>query len=179
MNTIVLRRAGKVGTSLFIFFLPVILAACAGRNDTVLTPFLPPTPIPNLTPLAVPQTAAPVEGPSPTPVCTNDLVFIQDVTIPDNTVVAAGSQLDKQWQLQNNGTCNWDSRYRLRFIDGDPLGAPTEQALYPARAGTQFSLRVLFEAPSTPGTYTSEWQAYDPQGVPFGASFFIKIVINP
>lgn len=179
MNTIVLHRVEKISTSLFIFFSLGFLAGCTGTNSTVLTPFLPPTPLPNLTPLTVPQTAVPVEGPSPTPACTNDLLFIQDVTIPDNTIVAAGSLLDKQWQLQNNGTCNWDSRYRLRFIDGDPLGAPAEQALYPARAGTQFSLRILFTAPATPGTYTSEWQAYDPQGAPFGVSFFIKIVVNP
>jgi hypothetical protein len=179
MNTIGRCRARMTGRSLFILFLPALLAACAGSSETVLTPFLPPTPVPNQSPLALTPSSLPFEGPSPTPACTNDLSFIQDVTIPDNTVVAASSPLDKQWQLQNSGTCNWDSRYRLRFIDGDPLGAATEQALYPARAGTKFTLRLLYTAPSAPGTYTSEWQAYAPQGTPFGVSFFVKIVVNP
>jgi hypothetical protein len=179
MNTI--GREGRRWTnrSLSILFLVSLLAACAGSGETVLTPFLPPTPVPNQSPLALTPSTFLVFGPSPTPTCTNDLSFIQDVTIPDNTSVTPGSPLDKQWQLQNSGTCNWDSRYRLRFIDGDPLGAATEQALYPARAGTKFTLRILFTAPSSSGTYTSDWQAYDPQGVPFGVSFFIKIVVTP
>jgi len=50
MNTIVLRRTRKIGTSLFIFFSLGLLAGCAGRNDVILTPFLPPTPIPTSPP---------------------------------------------------------------------------------------------------------------------------------
>ncbi len=116
--------------------------------------------------------------PTSTPVCTDNLVFINDVTIPDGTVVAPGSTADKQWLVQNSGDCNWDKRYRLRLISGDALGASAEQALYPARAGTQATLRILFTAPQAPGDYVSEWQAFDANGVPFGESFFIKIEVQ-
>ena len=75
--------------------------------------------------------------------------------------MAPGSTLDKQWLVQNSGDCNWDARYRLRLISGDALGAATEQALYPARAGTQATLRILFTAPQEAGDYVSEWQAFD------------------
>ena len=92
--------------------------------------------------------------------------------------MAPGSSLDKQWLVQNNGTCNWDARYRLRLVSGDPLGAATEMALFPARAGTQATLRILFTAPQPDGEYVSEWQAFDASGVPFGESFVIKIVVQ-
>ncbi len=68
--------------------------------------------------------------------CTNDLSFISDVTIPDNTFVTYGSNIDKQWLVQNSGTCNWDASYRLRHLGGAVLGAAEEAMLYPARAGT-------------------------------------------
>jgi hypothetical protein len=86
--------------------------------------------------------------------------------------------LDKQWLVQNSGDCNWDGNYRLRLISGDALGASTEQALYPARAGTQATLRILFTAPQKVGGYISEWQAFNAHGIAFGASFFIKIEVQ-
>jgi hypothetical protein len=92
--------------------------------------------------------------------------------------MAPGTKLDKQWLVQNNGDCNWDTRYRLRLISGDALGASAEQALYPARAGTQATLRILFTAPQVTGEYISEWQAYNADGIAFGKSFFIKIEVQ-
>ena len=115
--------------------------------------------------------------PTPTLTCTDNLSFITDVTIPDNTIEEPGKLLDKQWLVQNSGDCNWNVGYRLRLISGDALGASPEQALYPARAGTQANLRILFIAPQETGNYVSEWQAFDAKGIPFGESFFIKIVV--
>jgi hypothetical protein len=117
--------------------------------------------------------------PESTPICTSNLTFLYDITIPDGTSIQPAAQIDKQWLVQNSGSCNWDDRYRLRLVSGDPLGAPTEQALFPARSGTQATIRIVFIAPETPGAYTSEWQAYGPDGLPFGTSFFIKIVVSP
>ena len=72
--------------------------------------------------------------------------------------------LDKRWEVENSGTCNWDERYRLQLIAGPEMGAPPEQALYPARSGTQAVIRIVFTAPAEPGTYRSAWQAYNPAG---------------
>ncbi len=98
--------------------------------------------------------------------------------MPDGTQVAAGSPVDKQWQVENNGTCNWDGRYRLKFIAGADLGAPLVQALYPARSGTQPAIRITFTAPAEPGTYRSAWQAYSPQDEPFGDPIFVEIIVQ-
>jgi Ig-like domain from next to BRCA1 gene len=173
-------RKRIVCTCVSLFLIPALLAACGGTNAAP-TYYLPPTPATSPVPPALVQatTLALASGPTPTTACTNSLLFLQDLTIPDNSVVAPGSNLDKQWQVQNNGSCNWDSRYRLRFIGGDTLGAPREQALFPARSGTQLVIRMLFIAPNAPGNYFSEWRAYDPQDASFGDTFFIKITVSP
>jgi hypothetical protein len=160
--------------------------ACAPQSTT--TPFRPPTQpqptqiLPTTTPIPAVQiplatstvTATPTEGP-----CTNNLEFVSDVTIPDGTTVSIGAAIDKQWLVNNNGSCNWDSAYRLKWIGGDPLGANQEQDLYPARAGTQATLRIVFTAPAAEGTYESAWQAYGSNGIAFGDPIFMKIVVVP
>jgi hypothetical protein len=114
-----------------------------------------------------------------TPACTNALMYLQDLTIPDDSRVSARSPLDKRWKVQNSGSCNWDERYRIKLISGLDLGA-REQALYPARSGTELTIQILFTAPAEAGTYQSAWQAHDPQGNPFGDPFYIQVVVkNP
>ena len=110
--------------------------------------------------------------------CVDNLTFISDLTIPDGTSVTPQSTMDKRWEVENTGSCNWDERYRVRLIAGPDLGAQKEQALYPARSGTRASIRILFQAPAEPGAYRSAWQAFNPQGEPFGDPFFIDIVVS-
>ncbi len=161
-------------------YLCILLAACGGKN----TP-LPPTvsstaisvdtifPTPGFTLTTTPSIAL-----TSTPACEDGLTFIDDVTVPDFSLIAPGISLDKQWLVQNSGSCNWDDRYRLRMVDGNALGAPLEQSLYPARAGMQVTLRIVFVAPNDPGEYFSEWQAFNSLGIPFGQTFFIKIIVQ-
>ena len=110
--------------------------------------------------------------------CTNDLKFLNDVTVIDGTQVAAGAAVDKQWLVQNSGTCDWNAEYRLKFVGGLPLGATDEQALYPARANAQITIQIIFTAPSEAGTYESWWQAFDPKGNAFGEPIYMNIVVN-
>jgi hypothetical protein len=172
-------------------YLPVILlavlslSACAPAPPA--TPFIAPraatptqpqvlgaTPvIPTSTP--VPE---PLASPTATLPCTDGLAFVEDITIPDGTTVSPGAAIDKRWLVQNNGSCNWDERYRLKFVGGNEMGATTEQALYPARSGAQATLRISFTAPSEPGEYTTSWQAVDPNGEPFGDAIFMTIQVG-
>jgi len=110
--------------------------------------------------------------------CSNNLTFIEDVTIPDNMFATFGLALDKQWLVQNSGTCNWNSGYRLKHIGGADLGAPGEVALYPAKAGTQATIQILFIAPFTEGAYESAWQAVDPNGTAFGDPIYIRVAVQ-
>ncbi|HLF74966.1 MAG TPA: NBR1-Ig-like domain-containing protein [Anaerolineales bacterium] len=155
------------------------------------TPFLPPTlPPPLIEPTLIinpTQTAILVVQPTPLPTilptvdaqnCSNDLTFIQDLTVPDNTFITIGAVIDKQWLVENSGTCNWDAAYRLKYIGGAVLGAPEEIALYPARAGTQATIQIVFTAPFTDGLYESAWQAHDPHGTAFGDPIYIRVVVQ-
>ncbi len=96
----------------------------------------------------------------------------------DNTPFSPGQSVDKQWLVTNSGTCDWDSRYTLRLLSGPAMGAATEQPLYPARAGDQATLRIIFTAPSDTGTYISTWQAFGPSGDTFGDVIYIQIVVQ-
>lgn len=58
------------------------------------------------------------------------------------------------------------------------MGAPIEQALFPARSGTQATIHIIFTAPSVPGTYTSAWQAFNPEGAAFGEAVFMEIIVQ-
>lgn len=160
----------------------ILLSACTGASPT---PFLPPSVVPQVLPTTPPEQAAaptpadtPTPAPSATPSCTNDLAFVEDLSIPDGTLVRAGEVLDKGWLVENSGTCNWNETYRVKLVSGPDLGAPTEQALYPARSGTQAILHILFTAPAEPGLYQSAWQAVDPRGNPFGDPFFIQVLVG-
>ena len=123
------------------------------------------TPLPTIVPTTDPQD------------CFNNLSFINDITVLDNSFITFGSTVDKQWLVENNGTCNWDSNYRLKHLGGAQLGAPEEILLYPARAGTQATIQIIFTAPFTDGVYESAWQAYDPDGNAFGDPIYIRITV--
>ncbi len=154
-------------------------------------PFIPPTLVPTAlpTPTTSPtqagseiegeqQDTESVQGESPESQCIDQLTFISDITIPDGTTVVPGSTLDKQWEVENSGTCNWNESYQLRLISGPAMGAEPEQNLIPARSGSRVTLRIVFTAPEEPGTYRSAWQAYNPQSIAFGDLFFIDIVVE-
>lgn len=181
-----LQHRFKPHPYLLALFLTFLLSTACAPTPTP-TPFIPPkapsptealiggnTPIiPTFTPQPIPTSS-----PTPTPPCTDSLAFVEDVTVPDDTVVSPGESVDKGWLVQNNGSCNWDSRYRLRFVGGSEMEAITEQALYPARAGTQAVIRITFTAPSEPGTYNTAWQAINPDGEPFGDPVFMEIIVQ-
>lgn len=168
----------------------LILSAAACTPQATPTLFVPPSAAPGA-PTALVQASNPTSAPTPTASptatavtptsapCTNDLNFVQDITVPDGTSATPGEPVDKQWLVTNTGSCNWDERYRLKLISGDAMGASTEQALYPARAGTQTTLRIVFTAPQTTGNYASAWQAFAPDGTAFGQAVYMQINVTP
>ncbi len=110
--------------------------------------------------------------------CIDNLTYLEDLTIPDGTVVAPGASLDKRWLVKNSGTCNWDDGYQIRFTGGSDMGAETTQALYPARSGAEANIQIEFTAPIEPGVYRSAWSAYNPSDAAFGDPVYIYIVVE-
>lgn len=164
----------------------LITSACSPAPTP--TPFIPPTAqAPLIEPTFIIHPTQPIvvieASPLPTIIpttnseeCSNNLTFLSDLTIPDNISITYGSTIDKQWIVENSGTCHWNSEYRLRHISGATLETPEEIALYPARAGAQATIQILFTAPFTDGEYESAWQAFDPNGAAFGDPIFIRII---
>jgi hypothetical protein len=151
------------------------------RPPTVQAPLIEPTLIihPTREVVVIQSTPLPTIIPTVNPDdCSNNLTFVEDVTIPDNMFATFGLMLDKQWLVQNSGTCNWNSAYRLKHIGGAGLGAPEEIALYPAKAGSQATIQILFTAPFSEGAYDSAWQAIDPNGNAFGDPIYIRIAVQ-
>jgi len=139
------------------------------RSPTVALETPSTIPLPSVSPTIIALTEFPLITIRPN--CTDNLRFLEDLTVPDGSRVIAGHPIDKRWQVENAGSCNWAGDYGLRLLDGIAMGVPEEQALYPARAGTQLVIRILFTAPSKPGTYRSAWQAVNPVGEAFGDPF--------
>jgi len=177
----------------FILILLWTLSACAPAASP--TPFRPPrglaspTPPPsNVQPSAPTLSQIPtptilptqtlVPTPTEIPPCANDLAFLADVNYPDNTIVAPNQAIEKQWSVQNSGSCDWETGYSLVWIGGETLGAPERIPLYPARAGAQVILRVVLAAPSAAGTFLSQWQAEGPDGAKFGDTLYIQIIVQ-
>ena len=182
-------NADRLSPRLVSAFILILLLTSACGADTTPTPFRPPTESSSLNPLLpTPQAGAtfanifptstfPPSQPTAIPACINDLAFLSDLTYLDGTVVLPGATLDKQWLIQNTGTCDWDARYVLRFVGGDPLGAVEEVPLYPARAGARITLSIQFTAPLFAGTYESQWQAIGPDGNAFGDAVYVLITV--
>lgn len=129
-----------------------------------------------MTPDSAPEPEAD-STPTPEP-CTANLTFLDDLTVPDGSSVNPGERIDKQWRVQNSGTCDWDARYRLKLAGGfPPLGAELSQQLFPARAGSEATIQIFFIAPPASGLYRSAWIAYGPDDQPFGEMIFIEFVV--
>ncbi len=184
------RRSRVKRSRLLLAVILILLSLPACSPASTPTPFIPPTaqaPLieptfiiqPTQERVVIQSTPLPTIVPTVDPEeCVNNLTFVEDLTVPDNTTTTFGSALDKQWLVQNSGTCHWNSTYRLRHIGGADLGAPEEIALYPARAGTQATIRILFSAPFTEGVYESAWQAVDANGTAFGDLIYVRVVVQ-
>lgn len=110
--------------------------------------------------------------------CTNSIAFVQDVTVPDDTIFAPGDMFEKTWQLRNSGTCPWTTDYSLIFAGGDDLSSPVSVPLAsPVVPGQTVNVTVPLEAPEELGTYRSDFVMADAAGNPFGVDGFADQVI--
>lgn len=154
-----------------------------------------PTPIPALIPLTatqtlIPPTNAPIQNRpsglwqnSGVPIqvdhnICNSSAYIDDVTIPDGTVLAPGETFVKKWTLQNTGFCMWKTNYTLTFFEGDTMSGLDTEIGKAIASGSQAIVSIALTAPNTEGIYTGYWILADGYGYPFGMPFFVQIVVS-
>jgi hypothetical protein len=111
----------------------------------------------------------------PTPAGCANMTFVKDVTIPDETQLAIGSQFTKTWEVKNSGTCKWTTGFKLAFSYGDPMGG--KSVLMPAvvEVGQTVDLSVNLTVPNKASKLTGVWKLFDDKNQPFGP--FLTVVI--
>lgn len=136
---------------------------------------LPPQPTPP-PPTTVVETPAPAPAAPQGGASNSNAAFVADVTIPDDTRIAAGKQFTKTWRVRNAGTTTWGSGFTLVNIGGSRMGAAASLPLPNALPGQTVDISVRFTAPSPPNVYYGDWRLVDRQGNQFGDVVFLRII---
>jgi uncharacterized protein YkwD len=177
---------------ILVLLLLLFLSACVTLSEETptdapvlfVTSTLPPT-RPGLTlPTEIPPSATPTLNPSdptPTPSCRDGAVFVEDVTVPDNTRLSAGEKFTKTWKLQNTGTCTWKG-YTVAFVSGDTMEAPEAVPVPETEARSTVEVSIDLVAPAEDGAYTGNFELRDADGetIPLGTepTFWVKILVG-
>ena len=78
----------------------------------------------------------------------------------DDTVLPAGSSFDMRWTLKNTSSSSWRSdSVDVRFTSGSRMhtGSDLSDLPYEVGAGSAVDIVIPMRAPSSGGTYTSNW----------------------
>ena len=115
------------------------------------------------------------------PDCKVQAVLLEDVTIPDDTLVAAGTIFTKTWRFKNTGTCHWTG-YTISFLTGDRMGAPDSKPIPDTVAGSMVDVSLELTAPTADGSYSSYFTLKDAAGesINIGTekTFWLKIIVG-
>jgi hypothetical protein len=108
--------------------------------------------------------------------CTNDALFVEHVTIPENTKISANTNFTKIWRVKNTGSCDW-SGYQIVHVSGNILGARSPRVLPVINAGSNADLVIDMVAPASPGTHMGIWRIQAGDGALFGPDLIINIIV--
>lgn len=108
-----------------------------------------------------------------------------DVTIPDDTIIPAGTSFTKTWRLVNTGSCPWTPDYAVVWFSGDRMG-PIEVQNLPRRVETGQSIDITVDmtAPDEAGVRQSYWKLRNASSEFFGigpagnAPFWVRIIVE-
>lgn len=101
--------------------------------------------------------------------CVNSAEFIEDVTIPDGTVIGPGEPFRKIWRLRNTGTCTWNRSYRVVSSGQFHMGGPQFSYLAgTVQPGETADIVMDLVSPVIYGSFESEYLLEDAEGNSFG-----------
>lgn len=160
-----------------------VLPTTAGGFPTVSFNTTPTTPLAGFT--AVVSPAAPAAATAPLgDECSNN-AFEGDITIPDGSVIAPGTNFTKTWKIRNTGTCLWDDGFSLVYIGGskpdlDPYDykfSKTKDNDFVA-TGEAIDISLQLTAPCNPGKYEGHWRMKNDKGYYFGTILSVYIEVT-
>jgi len=120
----------------------------------------------------------------PTQVSCDNMAYVDDVTIPDNSPVAPGSKFVKTWKVRNNGQCTWTTSYRLIYgwaanwpeiVQAPPGYVVLTKAVEP---GAEYEVSVTLTAPVKSGVYLAAFRLQNDKGYNFGTILFVQFQVN-
>jgi polar amino acid transport system substrate-binding protein len=131
------------------------------------------------TPTPTPPPAA-TNTPAPPPPCSKVLTLVKHVSYDDKNgsdppVLSPGQAFTKTWQVRNDGTCTWDSSYRLDFASGGRMHGQPVAVQGQVEPGATYDISVDLVAPNTGGSHKGFWQMEDGAGVAFGEKLPVRI----
>ncbi len=124
-----------------------------------------------------PEAPAPVPPPSPE-ACSDDTVFVSDITYPDGSAVEPGQRFDKTWRIRNSGTCAWSSGYGLVHSGNDGFQSDYRVDVPYTAPGDRADVTVSVVAPTSGGTQRGYWQMINADSQLFGPRFWVEVNIN-
>jgi hypothetical protein len=113
----------------------------------------------------------------------NDGAFVGE-TLPDKSVVGAGKDFTKAWEIKNTGTCDWGEGYVFAFqpdlsspgIEGYDIVINNKGEITKPNHSQSFIVKLT--APTTPGEYKGYWKLKTDGGAYFGPLVYFDIVVK-
>jgi len=112
-------------------------------------------------------------------------LFVKNINIHDGTVIQAGSQFLKIWEMSNPGPEEWPKDTAVQFVGGDRMFTDADLneknlcfRITLAKVGESVCVTADLKAPSLPGRYVSFWRLVSPTGEPFGHRIWCDIVVE-
>jgi hypothetical protein len=140
------------------------------------------TPVAGFTPLAT-SIVPTSPGISSTPFDCNDAKFVSE-TLPDGSIVGAGSKFTQAWQIQNTGTCTWAEGYVFAFlsakssseIKGYDIVINNPDEFTKPKHSQSFVVKLT--APNKHGEYKGFWRLKGADGISFGPLVSFDIIVK-
>ena len=104
-------------------------------------------------------------------------VYVADVTIPDDTRMAAGQAFTKTWRVKNVGKRPWGDGFRLVFVAATAMTTQRSIPLPACAPGQEVEISIQQTAPARRGTYFGDWKMRDDRGNLFGEILFLRIIV--
>ena len=92
--------------------------------------------------------------------------------------MAPGQAFSKGWQVQNTGTCTWNTNYRLVFVDGHRMSGEPVQVTREVQPGEVYDIQVNLVAPLQPGYHQGNWQMLNGEGTAFGERLRVSVTVE-
>ena len=133
----------------------------------------------------MPTLAIPTSAATQAATCVDQGSFVQDVTIPDKTILGTGQAFVKTWRIKNTGTCAWGTGYSLAPLGGSIMSGASIGVGKTVFPGETVDLTVNLVAPGEAGLYRGEWGMQNAAGRGFsvskatGGKIWVEVIVLP